>query len=98
MDKQDRDTILNAYNLAKERLAKRQSDSGQVDEALQQSMVNVLKTRSRVRDLPTHFAQFIGNSGASQSWNVAQNRLKLPRRSLVRCLTWDGKTAFIAGC
>jgi hypothetical protein len=54
MDKQDHDTILNAYNLAKERLAKRQSDSGQVDDALQQSMVNVLKTRSRVRDLPAY--------------------------------------------
>jgi len=54
MDKQDHDTILNAYNLAKERLAKRQSASGQVDDALQQSMVNVLKTRSRVRDLPAY--------------------------------------------
>ena len=32
MDKQDHDAILKAYNVARERLAKRQSDSGQVDD------------------------------------------------------------------
>jgi hypothetical protein len=54
MDKRDHDAILKAYNVARERLAKRQSDSGQVDDALQQSMVNVLKARARVRDLPAY--------------------------------------------
>jgi hypothetical protein len=54
MDKRDHDAILNAYNLARERLAKRKSDSGQVEDALQQSMVNVIKAQARVKDVPAY--------------------------------------------
>jgi hypothetical protein len=54
MDKRDHDAILNAYNLARERLAKRKSDSGQVEDALQQSMVNVIKAQVRVKDVPAY--------------------------------------------
>jgi len=52
MDKRDDDALLDAYNLVRERLEKNKAESGRIEDALQQTVLNVLKARGRVRDLP----------------------------------------------
>jgi DNA-directed RNA polymerase specialized sigma24 family protein len=51
MDKRDHDAILNAYNVAKEQLARKKNDSDSAADALQESMVGVIKARARVKNL-----------------------------------------------
>jgi RNA polymerase sigma factor (sigma-70 family) len=52
MDKRDHDAILNAYNVAKEQLARKKNDSESAADALQESIVGVIKARARVKNLP----------------------------------------------
>jgi hypothetical protein len=52
MDKRDHDAILNAYNVAKEQLARKKNDADSAADALQESIVGVIKARARVKNLP----------------------------------------------
>jgi len=52
MDKRDHDAILNAYNVAKEQLARKKNDSDSTADAFQESIVGVIKARARVKNLP----------------------------------------------
>lgn len=52
MDKRDDGALLNAYNLARERLEKNKAESVRLEDALQQTVLNLLKARDRVKDLP----------------------------------------------
>jgi RNA polymerase sigma factor (sigma-70 family) len=54
MEKRDHDAILNAYNLARERITRRKTDLGLAEDALQESIVNVLNARARVKNLPAY--------------------------------------------
>jgi hypothetical protein len=72
MDKQDHDAILNAYNLARERIANRRADSDLIEDALQQSIVNVLKAQSRVKNLPAYALRTV--------YREFQRLLRLERR------------------
>ncbi|HVN79164.1 MAG TPA: hypothetical protein VMW38_09210 [Terriglobia bacterium] len=54
MEKRDQDAILNAYNLARERITRRKTDLGLAEDALQESIVNVLNARARVKNLPAY--------------------------------------------
>lgn len=51
MDKRDHDAILNAYNVAKEQLARKKNDSESAADALQESIVGVIRARARVKNL-----------------------------------------------
>ena len=51
MDKRDHDAILNAYNVAKEQLARKKNDADSAADALQESIVGVIKARARVKNL-----------------------------------------------
>ena len=51
MDKRDHDAILNAYNVAKEQLARKKNHSDSAADALQESMVGVIRLRARVKNL-----------------------------------------------
>jgi len=51
MDKRDHDAILNAYNVAKEQLARKKNDPDSAADALQESMVGVIRARGRVKNL-----------------------------------------------
>jgi len=51
MDKRDHDNILKAYNVAKEQLARKKNDLDSAADALQESIVGVIKARARVNNL-----------------------------------------------
>ena len=98
MDKKDHDAILNAYNLARERLAKKKADSGLVEDALQQSMVNVIKARARVKDVPAYALRTVYRelTRLAKLQRRLEQKQRLPRRSSTQSPTWAGKTAFTA--
>ena len=64
MDKRDHDAILNAYNVAKEQLARKKNDSDSAVDALQESIVGVIKARARVKNLPG-YARSAQRTGSS---------------------------------
>ena len=73
MGKQDHDVILNAYHLARDRIEKRRTNSDLIEDALQQSLLNVLKAQSQVRDLPAYLVRTV--------YREFRRMLKLERRS-----------------
>ena len=73
MEKQDQDVILNAYHLARDRIEKRKTDSDLIEDALQQSLLNVLKAQSQVRDLPAYLVRTV--------YREFRRMLKVERRS-----------------
>lgn len=73
MNQRDHDAILNAYNLARERIANRRADSDLAEDALQESMINVLKAQSRVKNLPAYVLRTV--------YREFQRLLRLERRS-----------------
>ena len=73
MNKRDHEAILNAYNLARERIAYRRADSDLIEDALQQSMLNVLKAQSRVKNLPAYALRTV--------YREFQRLVRLERRS-----------------